>query len=563
MPTRSYGPAAARDDRLRDRPCRSARSASRSTTSTSTSARRASRAAIARSCGTPKFAPPAKRPPAKRGARADDRPFTRSLAEQRPGGTPAVWVSARASARRPSGAKNRRLPFRTERPPRHRGSVRPRPRPLERPRPRGRSAIRGTGAADCCESASAGAATEAGGGRVLEPRRDPGERRGDELRAARQHGFPRGVVAHGSAPRRSSEPPGAILRHAAVAPFRVRAHRRQARCRAPRRPAGSTHPAAAVRRHVAVKHGAGPRLVIGGGDRHGSGLVADSFPHATPIPASAAATNLARRARIALLASSLTRSPRGDALRLFVALALEPRGERVVDVLPHERIGELRAWPSTHSAAAPQPPPHVLAWTQPSQNSGSVCLYSLTSRAGDDRRGIDVVVEDVRAPPRPVPWSVQLRRRPSGPSANSCIVVPIAQVPNSSGASSSTSTAHGGTGIVHVRRIRGSAVASRTGSPGETRRGDRRATARAPRRGARRSPAGLKRESAMWRTPSDRKSVEDLARRARAFFLVTTMQPTTGTPCAHERADAARSSSRSARRRRHARRGAPRRGRRA
>lgn len=122
--------------------------------------------------------------------------------------------------------------------------------------------------------------------------------------------------------------------------------------------------------------------------------------------------------------------------------------------------------------------------------------------------------------------SVQLRSRPSGPSAISCAVVPMGQVPKRIGAKRSTSTAHGGTGMVTTRviprsRAKGSACSRASVSSSRPHR-----SSAAWRRAY---PAGLKRLSAMVPTPSPRQSARISPVRA-AFFRVTTTHPTTGTP---------------------------------
>ena len=48
-------------------------------------------------------------------------------------------------------------------------------------------------------------------------------------------------------------------------------------------------------------------------------------------------------------------------------------------------------------------------------------------------------------------WSVQFRSSPCGPSANSCISVPIGQPPNLTCGKSACATTHSGTGIVTCR----------------------------------------------------------------------------------------------------------------
>src|SRR5262249_37282272 len=99
--------------------------------------------------------------------------------------------------------------------------------------------------------------------------------------------------------------------------------------------------------------------------------------------------------------------------------------------------GNLRV-PSTHSDAAPHPPPQVDAWLHPTQKSGSVRLYSFTAALVTIAAGSTSSSSTSLAPSIAEPWSVQWRSRPSGPSANSWLDVPIAHTPNSSGASSST-----------------------------------------------------------------------------------------------------------------------------
>ena len=136
-----------------------------------------------------------------------------------------------------------------------------------------------------------------------------------------------------------------------------------------------------------------------------------------------------------------------------LALAFETGGEVVVDVLPHEGVGRLLGV-AEHPLGGRATTPAAGGRVDASLAEFGEALPVLGDLfRQEERRQIDRFVEDVATPPMAVRWSVQFRSFPSGPSANSCIDVPIGQVPNWMGANSSTSTEQGGTGIVQVMVI--------------------------------------------------------------------------------------------------------------